>query len=144
MTREQTLRASLDSVEADAAFTEAVMRFRDGSRLYFCHKVGERWMKAVGVDGRVEDTGTAGETLAAVTMFRLNAKHLDIAFIDGSRWDQPAEIRGDSIGGGRRDRARSVSNLHGASRNSTYWSGIPFESGTCAVRKASDSETASR
>jgi hypothetical protein len=25
-------------------------------------------------------------------MFRLNAKHLDIEFADGSRWDRPAPI----------------------------------------------------
>jgi hypothetical protein len=94
MTSEQALRASLDLVEADAAFSEAVMRFRDGSRLYFRHKVGERWVKAVGVDGREENAGTAGELLAGIKMFRLNAKHLDIAFTDGSRWDESVPSSG--------------------------------------------------
>ncbi len=58
---------------------------RDGSVLYFCHRVGERWAKAVGPDG---DEGGCSEALIdAVRMFRLNAKHLDVQFEDGSRWE---------------------------------------------------------
>jgi hypothetical protein len=88
MTCEQTLRAALATVEANEAFAEAVLRFRDGSRLCFCHRVGERWAKAVGPEEREKEAGVAGDLLAAMTMFRLNAKHLDIAFKDGSRWDE--------------------------------------------------------
>ena len=88
MTSAATLRRALLTVEADENFTEAVMRFRDNSRLCFCHRVGERWAKAVGPDGREDETGLAGELLFAITMFRLNAKHLDIQFEDGSRWDE--------------------------------------------------------
>ena len=88
MTSAATLRRALLTVEADENFTEAVMRFRDNSRLCFCHRVGERWAKAVGPDGREDETGLAGELLSAITMFRLNAKHLDIQFEDGSRWDE--------------------------------------------------------
>ena len=47
MTSEETLRRALLTVEADENFTEAVMCFRDDSRLCFCHRVGERWVKAV-------------------------------------------------------------------------------------------------
>ena len=94
MTREETLRKELVSVEADENFAEAVMRFRDGSRLCFCHRVGERWAKAVGLEQRESEAGVAGELLAAMTKFRLNAKHLDIEFDDGSRWDQA--VRGNT------------------------------------------------
>jgi hypothetical protein len=88
MTSEEALRQGLVTVEADGKFTEAVMRFRDGSRLCFCHRVGERWAKAVGPDGRESEPGLAGALLAAMTKFRLNARHLDIEFQDGSRWDR--------------------------------------------------------
>jgi hypothetical protein len=37
----------------------------------------------------------AGEALSRITLFRLNAKHLDVQFSDGSRWEtrfrKPAE-----------------------------------------------------
>ena len=88
MTTVETLRMSLLSVEANEDFTEAVMSFNDGSRLCFCHRVGERWAKSVGTDQREEEGGLAGEMLAAIRMFRLNAKHLDVEFDDGSRWDE--------------------------------------------------------
>jgi hypothetical protein len=88
MTAEDILRAQLIAVEADKDFTEAVMRFGDNSRLCFCHRVGERWAKAVGPEDREDEAGLAGELLRAITIFRLNAKHLDIQFEDGSRWDE--------------------------------------------------------
>jgi hypothetical protein len=88
MTSEETLRAALLTVETDERFSEAVLRFRDDSRLCFCHRVGERWAKAIGPESCTEEPGLAGELLAGMTMFRLNAKHLDIAFQDGSRWDE--------------------------------------------------------
>jgi hypothetical protein len=91
MTRAETLRSELLTVEVDRGFTEAVLRLRDESRLCFCHRVGERWAKAVGPEEREDITGLAGELLAAVTMFRLNAKHLDIQFDDGSRWDEAVQ-----------------------------------------------------
>ncbi len=84
----QTLRTSLLTVEVDGAFTEAVLRLRDNSRLCFCHRVNERWAKSVGADGQEDQAGLAGELLSVITMFRLNAKHLDIQFQDGSRWDE--------------------------------------------------------
>ena len=88
MTTEDILRAELIAVAADKNFTEAVMRFGDNSRLCFCHRVGERWAKAVGPEDREDEAGLAGELLRSMTMFRLNAKHLDIQFEDGSRWDE--------------------------------------------------------
>ena len=84
----ETLRTSLLTVEVDEAFTEAVLRLHDNSRLCFCHRVDERWAKSVAADGREDEAGLAGELLSVITMFRLNAKHLDIQFQDGSRWDE--------------------------------------------------------
>jgi hypothetical protein len=76
------------TVEANESFSEAIVRMRDGSRLCFCHRVGERWAKAVGPEQHEAESGLAEELLAAITKFRLNAKHLDIEFADGSRWDE--------------------------------------------------------
>ena len=87
MTSEETLRMDLLTVEANENFTEAVMLFRDNSKLYFCHRVGERWAKAVGPEDREDETGLAGDLLRAMTMFRLNPKHLDIQFEVGGRLD---------------------------------------------------------
>jgi len=88
LTSEDTLRKALLTVKANEKFTEAVMILRDKSRLCFCHRVGERWAKAVGPEQREAEAGQAGELLNAMSMFRLNAKHLDIQFEDGSRWDE--------------------------------------------------------
>ena len=68
---------------------------RDGSQLCFRHRVGERWAKAVAPDRAPHEAGIAGEVLALIATFRLNAKHLDVAFSDGSRWEMrfPKRIR---------------------------------------------------
>jgi hypothetical protein len=87
MTGEELLRTELVSLKTDASFSEAVLRLRDGSRLCFRHRVGERWAKSVGVKESDREAGTADQVLALISMFRLNAKHLDVAFADGSRWE---------------------------------------------------------
>ena len=92
MTSEEKLRSALLTVEVNGAFTEAVMQLDDGSRLCFCHRVGERWAKAVGREERELEAGLAEEFLSALTMFRLNAKHLDLQFADGSRWDESLQV----------------------------------------------------
>jgi len=89
MTTEGLLRDSFASLEVDASFTEAVLLMRDGSRLYFCHRVGERWAKAVDAGGDGTDASLAGRVLALISLFRLNGKHLDIRFDDGSHWEAP-------------------------------------------------------
>jgi hypothetical protein len=96
VTHADSLRFALVKVEVNEHFTEAVMRFRDGSRLCFCHRVGERWAKAVGPSGREEDAGLAAGLLSAMTMFRLNAKHLDLQFADDSRWDEKVGHTGEA------------------------------------------------
>jgi hypothetical protein len=91
MSTEEILRTALTTVTADEKFAEAVLQFHDGSRLCFCHRVGERWAKAIGPKEREQEPGLAGELLSAMTKFRLNAKHLDIEFQDGSRWEEPLQ-----------------------------------------------------
>jgi hypothetical protein len=87
MSDDALLRSSLTSVEVNDTFTEAVIRMKDRSRLLFRHRVGERWAKAEGAEGTESDACLAGQVLAHVVLFRLNAKHLDIQFKDGSRWE---------------------------------------------------------
>lgn len=93
MTSLERLESALPVVVANEDCTEAVVSLNDGSRLCFCHRVGERWAKAVGPEGREDDPGLAGELLDAVRMFRLNTRHLDVHFADGSRWDRASESR---------------------------------------------------
>ena len=88
MTTAQLLQSDIASAEAKEQHTEAILHLRDGSRLCFCHRVGERWAKAVGPQGREDQSGVAGEFLSLITTFRLNAKHLDVQFRDNSRWDE--------------------------------------------------------
>jgi|TARA_B110001454_G_C12439588_1_gene317220 hypothetical protein len=88
MTSEETLRSELMAVDFDDQFTEATLIFQDGSRLWFCHRVDQRWARAVDRNQQEDDSGLAAGLLYTVTTFRLNAKHLDIQFVDGSRWDE--------------------------------------------------------
>ena len=77
------------SIKTDVRFTEAAVTLRDGSVLYLCHRVGERWAKAVGPEGN--EGGCSQELLDAIRMFRLNAKHLEIRFDDESCWEWKPE-----------------------------------------------------
>ena len=88
MTSEETLQTCLLTVVVNETSSESVLRFRDNSRLCFCHRVDERWAKSVGPEQQEAEAGQAGELLSAISMFRLNANHLDIQFQDGSRWDE--------------------------------------------------------
>ena len=88
MTSEETLRSELMAVDFDDQFTEATLIFQDGNRLWFCHRVDQRWARAVDRNQQEDDSGLAAGLLYTVTTFRLNAKHLDIQFVDGSRWDE--------------------------------------------------------
>jgi hypothetical protein len=81
MTDEDFLRQSFVSLEVDGEFSQAVLLMSDGSRLCFRHRVGERWAKAE------DETTLAGRILSKISLFRLNRKHLDVQFQDGSRWE---------------------------------------------------------
>jgi|SRR5438132_3229979 len=87
MTGEQLLRDGLHRLDVSDNFAEAVLTLRDGTRLCFCHRVGERWAKAVGPSAQEDRGGCAGAVLVLVAGFRFNGKHLDIQFVDGSRWE---------------------------------------------------------
>jgi len=63
----------------NAAFNQAVLFFKDGSHLNFEHTSREnRWAKPSA------DATTAGEVCRSLAQFRLNAKHLQLFFTDGS------------------------------------------------------------
>jgi hypothetical protein len=64
---------------ANAEFNEASLFFRDGSFLQFVHKArSERWARP-----STDDT-LAGEVCRGLRQFRLNAKHLQLFFDDGT------------------------------------------------------------
>jgi hypothetical protein len=87
MSGEELLRTSFVALEVNQDFSEATLTMRDQTRLCFCHRVGERWAKAVGTAGEESESSLAAATLARIALFRLNGKHLDISFDDGSRWE---------------------------------------------------------
>jgi hypothetical protein len=87
MTSEEMVRGALASLEVNGDFSEAVLAMTDGSRLCFCHRVGERWARAVGAADGCEEASLAGRVLPLIAVFRLNAKHLDVHFLDGSCWE---------------------------------------------------------
>jgi hypothetical protein len=83
MTDADFLRNGFASLELNGEFSEAVLMFSDGSSLCFRHTVGERTAKSRGIG----ETTLAARLLTRISMFRLNPKHLDIQFEDGSRWE---------------------------------------------------------
>ena len=63
----------------NAEFNEAALYFIDGSFLQFVHKgLNERWARP-----STDDT-VAGQVCRSLRLFRLNAKHLQLFFEDGS------------------------------------------------------------
>src|SRR5262249_49323099 len=87
MSAAQLLDTSFRDVQVNAAYSDAVVGLSDGSRLCFRHTVDERWARAVGADDVEQADTTAARLLAVIARFRLNAKHLDVFFNDGSRWE---------------------------------------------------------
>jgi hypothetical protein len=88
MTRQSdALRSKFAGLEVHADFTEAVVALSDDSRLCFRHRVDERWVRAVEADSTESRTSLAEEVLRTIAGFRLNAKHLQIVFADGSDWE---------------------------------------------------------
>jgi hypothetical protein len=82
-----SLRTSFRTVDVNSLFTEATVFLCDGSKLVFCHKVGERWARAMVPPGMAESEALATTLLSEIAQFRLNAKHLDVHFKDESRWE---------------------------------------------------------
>ena len=64
---------------ANAEFNEAAVYFKDGSFIQFVHKgLNTRWARPS------TDNTEAGQVCRAIKIFRLNAKHLQLFFEDGS------------------------------------------------------------
>lgn len=89
MNTAEQLTCQIASTTVNARFSEAVLTLSDGTRLCFHHSVDQRWAKAVGPDSNESAAGLATEMVEQIDGFRLNAKHLDIQFHDGSRFDRP-------------------------------------------------------
>ena len=65
--------------EVNAEFNQGKLEFTDGSHLQFEHTSrSNRWARA-SADGTI-----AGEICRSIHQFRLNAKHLQLFFEDGS------------------------------------------------------------
>lgn len=78
-TQAQTVQAQVVRYVANAAFTQAILVFADDSRLLFEHSSrANRWAKAS------RPTSLADDCCQALQQFRLNAKHLQLYFGDGS------------------------------------------------------------
>jgi hypothetical protein len=64
---------------ANPGFTQAILVFTDGSRLFFEHSSrADRWARASAADSM------ADSCCQAIQQFRLNAKHLQLYFADSS------------------------------------------------------------
>ena len=75
----QTTRAQVTRYIVNSSFTQAVLLFLDGSSLQFEHSGRtNRWAKASA------EASMADQTCRALYQFRLNAKHLQLFFNDGS------------------------------------------------------------
>lgn len=78
-TQAQTIQLQVMRYVANPGFTQAILVFSDGSRLLFQHSSrADRWARA-----SLTDT-MADNCCQALQQFRLNAKHLQLYFGDGS------------------------------------------------------------
>lgn len=78
-TTAQQLQPQVVRYVANATFTQAILVFTDDSRLLFEHSSrANRWAKASRPDS------LADTCCQAIQQFRLNAKHLQLYFGDGS------------------------------------------------------------
>lgn len=75
----QTIQPQVVRYVANPDFTQAILVFTDGSRLLFEHSSrANRWARASAADS------LADHCCQAIQQFRLNAKHLQLYFTDGS------------------------------------------------------------
>lgn len=75
----------IQQLDVNADAKAGVLHFKDGTTLQFIHASrSERWAKAS------SDCGTAKECCNLLRQFRLNGKHLQLFFIDGSNLDLPS------------------------------------------------------
>lgn len=85
----QQIQAQVVRYVANAAFTQAILVFTDDSRLLFEHSSrANRWAKAS------RPASLADHCCQAIQQFRLNAKHLQLYFDDGSDTEFTAPVSG--------------------------------------------------
>lgn len=87
MTLDEVTRTNAVELSANQGFTRAVLTFDDGSHIRFEHSSRQnRWAQA-------SDDGTIADKIClALSQFRLNAKHLQLFFEDGTDVEfQPSE-----------------------------------------------------
>ena len=79
MTLSDLARSNVVDYIANSEFTEGNLFFRDGSFLQFVHRArDQRWARP-----SADDT-LSGQICRGLRQFRLNAKHLQLFFDDGS------------------------------------------------------------
>ncbi|MBE7465099.1 MAG: hypothetical protein HS116_16600 [Planctomycetes bacterium] len=87
------LRLAFAEWQTNPDFSEALVTLADQTRLAFLHRGTERKAFALGPLGAERERGSAHSILNTIKLFRLNAKHLDIDFADGSRYElKPGEV----------------------------------------------------
>lgn len=74
----QIAHAQVIHYQANKEFTQAFLFLKDGSSLQFEHSVGNRWAMAS------QSPSMADSVCNSLKLFRLNAKHLQLYFQDGS------------------------------------------------------------
>lgn len=79
MSNADDFRAAFAHLEVNEHFTQAIVTLGDQSSLLFTHRVDLRTLESTGDEAR--------RLLPSIVRFRLNAKHLDIQFADGTRWE---------------------------------------------------------
>lgn len=78
-TQAQTIQPQVVRYVANPGFTQAILVFTDDSRLLFEHSSrANRWARASAADSMADGC------CQAIHQFRLNAKHLQLYFGDGS------------------------------------------------------------
>ena len=90
----ETTSAETTRIVVNEAFNRAAVYFEDGSRLDFEHTSRRnRCARA-----SAQDT-TADKVCRRLTQFRLNAKHLQLFFVDGSETEYAMTRQGDTSNG---------------------------------------------
>jgi len=84
MSDDERLRRAFVAIEVNDSFSEATLALNDDSRLVLRHRIGEHTASAV---GPAQPANQASLILERIARFRLNGKHLDVFFVDGSRWE---------------------------------------------------------
>ena len=84
MASSDLFQSQITDYTASPGFTRALLRFTDGSTLHFEHAVGKRTAQAYPAES------LADLACQSLRMFRLNAKHLQLYFTDGSDLEFPS------------------------------------------------------